>query len=284
MELYNKSPMNYIGGKYKLLNKIIPLFPTEIKTFVDLFAGGLDVSINIGNGTQKIICNDINYFLIEIYKKFQSMAIDDLLLSIDNIIESYDLSLTNKEGYLRLRQYYNSSKDILSLYVLICYSFNYQFRFNSKKEYNNAFGLNRSSFNSTIRENLIIFHRLIKDFDFISSDFRKVDLISLTEQDFVYVDPPYLISTASYNDGKRGFEGWYSKDDLDLFNLLDNLNDRNIKFAMSNVFENKGIKNEPLIDWSQKYNIHNIEYTYKNSNYQRKNKDKITKEVLITNY
>lgn len=42
-----KSPLNYIGGKYRLLPQILPLFPKQINTFVDLFAGGLDVSINV---------------------------------------------------------------------------------------------------------------------------------------------------------------------------------------------------------------------------------------------
>ena len=40
MNKYIKSPLNYTGGKYKLLDKILPLFPNDINTFVDLFAGG----------------------------------------------------------------------------------------------------------------------------------------------------------------------------------------------------------------------------------------------------
>ncbi|MFZ7260303.1 DNA adenine methylase, partial [Avibacterium avium] len=38
--------MNYIGGKFKLLKQITPLFPKKIDTFVDLFAGGVNVGIN----------------------------------------------------------------------------------------------------------------------------------------------------------------------------------------------------------------------------------------------
>lgn len=37
-EKYIKSPLNYVGGKYKLLK--VPLFPKNIHTFVDLFGGG----------------------------------------------------------------------------------------------------------------------------------------------------------------------------------------------------------------------------------------------------
>ncbi len=41
------SPMNYIGGKYKILPQILPLFPDNIGTFVDLFCGGCNVGINV---------------------------------------------------------------------------------------------------------------------------------------------------------------------------------------------------------------------------------------------
>ena len=40
MSEYIKSPLNYTGGKYKLLPQILPLFPNEIDTFIDLFGGG----------------------------------------------------------------------------------------------------------------------------------------------------------------------------------------------------------------------------------------------------
>lgn len=37
---YIQSPLNYTGGKYKLLNQLVPLFPKNINTFIDLFGGG----------------------------------------------------------------------------------------------------------------------------------------------------------------------------------------------------------------------------------------------------
>ena len=44
---YIKSPLNYIGGKYKLLPQLMRYFPTDINTFVDLFSGGFNVGINV---------------------------------------------------------------------------------------------------------------------------------------------------------------------------------------------------------------------------------------------
>lgn len=41
-----KSPLNYTGGKHKLLPQITKLFPDDIKTFYDVFSGGANVGIN----------------------------------------------------------------------------------------------------------------------------------------------------------------------------------------------------------------------------------------------
>ena len=53
-----KSPLNFTGGKYKLLPQLVPLFPSDISTFVDIFCGGCNVGVNVT--AKKIICNDID--------------------------------------------------------------------------------------------------------------------------------------------------------------------------------------------------------------------------------
>ena len=78
--------------------------------------------------------------------------------------------------------------------------------------------------------------------------------------------------------------GWTRQDETDLFQYLDVLNDKGVPFALSNVFESKGKKNDILIQWSKNYNVHHLDFTYANANYHRKNKEKKTDEVLITNY
>ena len=107
----------------------------------------------------------------------------------------------------------------------------------------------------------------------------------LNSNDFVYCDPPYLISGAVYQDGKRGFKGWDNKDENDLLNLCDILNKQGTKFALSNVLECKGKFNNTLKKWSSNYNLTNINSYYGNCTYTRKDKSKdSTLEVLITNY
>ena len=113
------------------------------------------------------------------------------------------------------------------------------------------------------------------------------NLKCLTENSLVYCDPPYLITTGSYNDGSRGFKNWTKKEEKDLLKLLSRLNKNNIKFALSNVTIQDGKRNEILINWIEEndYSTISIESDYTNSNYQKKNKNnKENKEVLIINY
>jgi len=279
-----KAPFNYIGNKYRVINKIKEYFPQKIHTIVDLFCGGCDVTINTSAKIR--YANDINFFVIEICKAFQNNTIDYLLYHIDETIKNWGLTKEDKEAYLKFRNYYNNTKNPLDLYVLICFSFNYQFRFNSSYEYNNPFGKSRSSFNEVMRKNLIEFKKRIDNVIFTDYDFVDFDYSVLKIGDFLYADPPYLISCGTYNDGKRGFRGWTQNDDYDLLSILKKLSERGVLFALSNVLEHKGETNDFLLRWiaDNNYIVHYIDFNYNNCNYQSSNRKNNTTEVLITNY
>ncbi len=283
-----KSPLNYIGGKSKILDQILPLLPKNISTFVDLFAGGFNVGINVN--ANKVILNDNLTYLVDMYKCFKEKSLDETLLFIKNRINEYGLSLTNEDAYKQLRFEYNKHKQPLDLFVLIAYSFNHQIRFNNNHEFNNPFGKERSCFNKTMELNLEQFICRLKesDVEFYNNCFTEFDFSNLNNNDFVYCDPPYLITTGTYNDGKRGFKGWSNKEEKLLLMQLDYLDRKGIKFALSNVIEHKGKSNEILKDWlkeNSKYVINYVDYDYSNSNYQTIVKDKNSSvEVLITNY
>ncbi len=277
-----KSPLNYVGGKFKLLPQILPLFPKEINIFLDLFCGGGNVAINVK--ANKIFANDIQKEVIQFLNACIQYDSNFMFQKINNLINKYKLTKTNQEGYLQIRKDYNNGNKTWDMfYTLVCYSFNNQIRFNSKGDFNMPFGKNRSSFNPTLQQKFISFVDALKNTNimFINKDYRELKINKLAKNDFVYCDPPYLITCASYNE--RG--GWREKDEKDLLNLLDRLHSNKIKFALSNVLESKGNSNDILKEWSQKYNIHKLNIKYGNANYQRKEKDdSTTKEVLITNY
>ena len=279
---YLKSPLNYIGGKYKLLPQIMPLFPKDIRNFVDLFSGGCNVSVNAV--AQHIICNDINSKIIELFEDFRNTPLETILTKIDQNIEQYGLSKTNEEGFRKFRDHYNQTKDPIDLYTLTCYSFNYQFRFNNQLEYNNPFGRDRSQFSDCMRRHLCEFvtHLQELDMEFRVGDFSEMPLEGLGPQDFIYADPPYFITTGSYNDGKRGFRDWKAQEERKLYDYLDQADAKGIRFALSNVCEHKGRHNEILEEWSKKYRVIDLNFTYSNASY---NTSRVgSKEVLVVNY
>lgn len=292
-----KSPLNYTGGKFKLLSQLDYVFPPKVETFVDLFAGGCNVAVNIK--ASRIIANDICPQIIELYSYFQKTDMHKIENDIEYVIDKYSLSKSsilgyehydtdsknglanyNREKYLKLRADYNKNPNPVMFYTLLIYAFNNQIRFNKKGDFN--LPVNKRDFSSNMRKNLKLFTQRIKEIniDFVSKDFTEVEI---PENSFVYVDPPYLATTASYNENG----GWNDEHEYRLLAYLDELNQRGIKFALSNVLESKGIKNDILKKWCEKnnYKINYLNYSYSNCSYQTRNRDKnSTLEVAITNY
>ena len=277
-----QSPMNYIGGKYKLLKQILPNFPKEINTFIDLFAGGGNVGVNVS--AKQIILNDSDNYLYNIYQVFQQKSKTDILSMIEDIISEFSLSESskygyeyyscssnqglqnyNKKGFNRLRNVFNSyspkdDKYYILLYVLIVYSFNNQLRFNNKGAFNLPVG--KRDFNSKMKMKLSLFIDRIKssNINFTNFDFRNFPIEKIDKKSFVYVDPPYLITCATYNEKN----GWTEDDEKDLLKYLQNLDEKGIKFALSNVLSSKGRENTLLVNWIKEnnYKVIHLDYSY----------------------
>lgn len=298
------SALNYTGGKYKLLSQILPLFPKDVDQVVDLFCGGCNVGINVD--CNKVLFNDSNEYLMGVLDTFRRLTKEEVFDWIYMSIDKYELSLVskngydfyncesskglgeyNKVGYNKLRDDFNkkTSKDneyYLMLYLLIVYSFNNQLRFNKKGEFNLPVG--KRDFNSKMQGKLEAFIDRVKsgDYKFTTDDFRNVSMEGYTDKSFFYVDPPYLITRATYNEQA----GWTENDEKDLLKYLEALDKKGIRFALSNVLENKGKENTILSEWinqNKKFKAIPLNYDYTNSNYHTK-KEGITREVLVVNY
>ena len=281
-DVFIKSLLNYTGGKYELLPQILPLLPQNINTFYDIFGGGFNVGINIK--CEKVVYNDLLKPLVDMMSYLKSQTLNEIQDYIETTIKEYELTKSNKDGFISFRNTYNKTKNPIDLYILSCYSFNCMIRYNSKMEFNMPFG-NRS-FSDSMKNNLIQFRNKLDNIDvsFTSFNFKDINIDNINNEDFIYCDPPYLISNASYNE-KRGFDGWNTSTETDLYIWLDKLNDKDVKFALSNVIHHKGLTNDILIEWSKKYHTTYLNKHYATCNYHQKNRNKDeTTEVLITNY
>lgn len=301
---YINSCFNYTGNKFKQLHQLFNILPHHADTFVDLFGGGGTVGINVLKRLSPscVVINDKSKPLIDIFKYLKNSTYEAVYAQIEEIIDTYSLSNTakhsyahygadsskglgkvNKAGFLKLRSDFNHNTfnqkhdKSLILYVLILFSFNNQIRFNKSGAFNLPVG--KRDFNKNIQRKLQTFMNALRDPRLVLSNADFTNVI-IPPHAFVYCDPPYSIADASYNEQNL----WTKADDLKLFDFLDNLNQRGIQFALSDVEMHHGIENKNLIQWAQKYQTHKIDFNYRNSNYHSKARKFVTKEVVITNF
>ena len=292
--------MNYTGGKERILPFLLDLFPKDIECFYDLFCGGLNVSLNVKS--KSVVANDINTRLIEI---FRAVATYDDFESLNNrihgiiranrlhsddgsasFIDGINVSAetVNAEGYASLRNSYNTTIDPVELLVLLFYSFSNQMRFNRQFKFNMPVG--KSYYNFKNMTELKEMHRTIRErgFKFTSVSFTDFNVSQFNKGDFVYCDPPYLITTATYNELRNDESGWNDDDEKKLCAFLDSVNDAGVRFGLSNAVQTNGRINKILNDWMGKYSVFYPDIRYSNASYHRRNKGgDTTIEVYVTN-
>ncbi len=251
-----ESPLNYIGSKAKVIPYINEhLIPAD--TFIDVFGGGFNVGIN--SVSDSVYYNDINFIVKELIESFRKYDTYQYITYVKKFIEKHHLEKGNKETYLAARDFYNglpkNKKDPRMLFAIILYSYQQQIRFNNNYGFNNTAGVRW--FNDCILAKLISFSRVIKEKNvtFISTDYiNLLNYLEVNENTFLYFDPPYKLTTGSYNDGKRGFKGWDDALEQELFTFIDEMTQRHVPCMLSYVLEHKNMTNTALEEWISRNN------------------------------
>lgn len=268
-----RSPLNYTGSKYAIFNEILRVCPKHISTFVDIMGGAFNVGVNIV--AQNVIYNELLPHTYSIIKMLLEENKNVVLGKVNEIIHSYNLQKADKESYIKLRNHYNQTKDIYELFVLHMYCFQNQMRFNSKMEFNTPIG--NCSFNENLVERILSFIPKTTDVRLLNKSYAELDLSAVDKDSVFYFDPPYFITNATYNDGKRGFVGWNADEETKLLDYIADLDSKGFKFILSNVIYHNDETNYLLAEWikTHNYNVKNID------NVGAKNS---RDEVLITNF
>lgn len=296
----NRSPLFYVGDKYKLIDEIKTHFPAGIGRFIEPFVGGGSVFMNVD--ADEYLLNDLDREVIGIHKYLCARANNEQRFfdRIFALIDSYGLSCSfrrddvppelknefpktyyakyNKDSFARLKTDFNTlhRRNKLYLYVLLIYGFNRMLRFNSNKQYNLPVG--NVDFNANTHQALKTYFTQVrnKQINWQNLDFHKFfDRYIPQADDFIYLDPPYLITFSEYN------KYWDEAIEKDLLGILDRLDRENIRFAISNVTHYKGRVNEIFLQWAGRFNIHPIKSNYIS---YHDNSIKTFNEVLVTNY
>lgn len=271
----NKSPLNYSGSKDKVADKIFKYLPNHVSVFVDAMGGAFNIGANV-QAIDKVIYNEYNPFIYSIIKMLLKSEPEALISDIEQTVKKFNLKKKHKDEYIRFRDYYNKQdKSPLNLFVLQIYAFQNMIRFNNSYEMNTPVGNNE--YCESIKERILGFIPKTKDIELLNKSYEDIDIEDYPHDTVFYFDPPYFITKAEYNDGKRGFKGWDSDEESKLLDFLNHIDQSGRKFMLSNVVEHNGKVHNILIEWikSHGYSVHSIGQT--GIKYPRK-------EVLVTNY
>lgn len=294
-----RSPFFYVGDKYKLIPQIRMEFPEKIHAFIEPFCGGGSVFLNVNASEYHL--NDINPFMIRLHKFLLTykQKEQEFFERIKETTIKYNLSASflgrtvskdlkkeyiktyyakhNKEGYTQLRADYNKDKNnMLYLYLLLIYGFNHMVRFNSKGDFNLPVG--NVDFNYNVENALKSYFKAARErkLFFYNLDFETfIESFPFANNDFIYLDPPYLITFSEYN------KLWNDVEEQRLLKMLDSLSKKNIRFAISNLLFQKEKYNTIFNCWAQQYNIVKIVSNYIS---YHDNSNKKSLEVLVKNF
>ena len=216
---------------------IIDMIREEIKytkytTWIDLFAGNLAMSLGIG--PKKLIINDSNKVLIEIYNEIK----EDPKNLIRELEEFSKIKYDDRKQYNMLEKSFNKSKEDEyttrrgALFIYLnrhsnINSYNYK-----KKEFDGTFYKCESDIFTT--DNIMALHRFFNEriVKFYHLDYSRF-LSTLKDTDLVYINPPYY--PISVIDLQRcNSNGFSVTEQKELCEFIKKLDARGIKFIMSN--------------------------------------------------
>lgn len=271
----NKSPLNYSGSKDALLPVMMKYLPKHIGTFVDCMGGAFNVGGNVV-ARDKTYYVEYNRYIYEIIEMLITSESHEFIHRVEEIVKTFNLKKKDKEAYLTLRNYYNEKeKTPLILFVLQIYAFQNMIRYNNSQKMNTPVGNNE--YNEGTEDRIRNFKVKSPTYELIYGPYYNINITSFPEDTLFYFDPPYLITNAEYNDGKRGLEGWGIDNEIELLNFLIKLDKLGYKFMLSNVVEHNGKTHHILIDWIEEHQFNIFKIGKTGIKYPRE-------EVLVTNY
>jgi DNA adenine methylase len=306
--------LKWVGGKTQICDDVINLFPAVIERYYEPFIGGGSILIKLLNlvdtnmiKIKKFQISDINKTLILTYHNIKhnpEKLIQQLTIIKDNYFKNTNISAASKgtsiqffdnidENILKgcnyvyyfYRDMYNKLKKTIdnlntddkcklsALFIFLNKTcFRGLYRENSSGEFNVPFG-NYSNPSIYDKNNITNLSKLFKKYK-VKFKCLTFDTITVKNNSFVYLDPPYYPENSNsfvdYNGTSFNLES-----NNKLLNMVNNLNDKNIKFVLSNS------DTQWINDNYNKYNINKILCKRKINS---KNPKSTVNEVIIKNY
>ena len=230
--------VKWVGGKRGLLSQIIPLIPKEFNNYFEPFVGGGALFFELYSlgllKDKNVYLFDINTELINTYNVVKNNP-TELIKNLKEFKAKHSKEFyyeirawDREEGFLKRGDTLRATRFI----YLNKTCFNGLYRVNSKGYHNVPIG---SYKNPNICDELVIYNasKALQNAVILNSSYKDV-MKHAAKDDFVYFDPPYypLTTTSSFTSYSE-FE-FLENEQFELFEVLDKLNDINVKVMHSN--------------------------------------------------
>lgn len=295
-----KSPLDYAGSKDDEMDALTKKFPQHISNFVDCCGGAFNVGQNVV--CNRVFYNDNNSLVFgiikmllksnrkELVRKIKQVVRDNHLKKRKKIYKKQHLNQTQikqvkkynqeaKDNYVKFRHHYNQipfqQRSPLYLFILTLYSFQHMIRLNAHGNFNVPIG--NDGLNQTIIKRILNYHTDSKVGRLFNCDLTRLPYSKFDKHTLFYFDPPYIITSATYNDGKRFKAQWTKDNEKSLLKVMDKINKRGQHFLLSNVIRHHGKTNHILLNW-----IHKNKYTVDTIGVTGKKYRRV--EVVVKNY
>lgn len=225
--------LRWAGSKRKLISKLSPFWDPKFKRYIEPFMGSACLFFSIRPSSA--ILNDINSELVETY-----IAVRDEHKEVFKYLKKMT---PEKEYYYKIRSIDPSlisrNKRAARFIYLNRFCFNGLYRTNLKGQFNVPYAPMKTGKLPTLTE-LENVSQSLSNAEIKNNDFETV-INGATKGDFVYMDPPFVVST------RRIFRQYYPSS----FNIIDlerlsskliDLDRRGVKFLVSYALCKEALK------------------------------------------
>ena len=195
--------IKWSGSKRSQAEKILTFFPKEIDTYYEPFCGGASVLRRLLDSDIRVkhyICSDLNSGLIDLWNEIinNPLEVSSYYKKLWNELNTDDDKQRKKEYFANVRDRYNKEHNPLDFMFIMRTTTNGMPRYNRNGEFNNSFHVTRNGIIPETFEKIIFeWSQLLKqnDVKFISCSYED---IKPTENDYMYLDPPYANTKGMY--------------------------------------------------------------------------------------
>ncbi len=260
--------LKWAGGKTQMLGDLIPRMPNDYKKYIEPFIGGGALYFKLQN--EKSIIADSNPELINMYREVADHC--------DQVIEVLKEYKNDEEMFYSVRAKDWLECDKVEAAARMLYlnrtCFNGLYRLNKKGKFNTPYGRYKNP-QICNEAKLKAASELLKQTHIVCGDYLNVLNEYAEEDDFIFLDPPYVPISENSDFKRYTKEQFYESDQRNLANEVDELVNKGCKVMLTN-------SNHPLVH--ELYGKYKIEIIQTKRNINSRGNGRKGEDVIVTTY